>query len=139
MAWITPKTDWTDDESVKYNFNDINRVENNINEIRLYLISIGYTVPAITVISGRTNTSIDYISSVNRIEGNLTILKDSFLMPSGWLNGITWTVGTGFDYTHANRWENNAKILYELAQNVYNYFKYCGSINAVCGEANDYL
>ena len=128
MAWITPVTNWT--ASGYYNYTDINRVENNINEVRTYLIGIGYVVPTITVNTARTTTSYDLISSINRIENNLDTIKNAMFTPSGWQSKITWDTTTKMSADVANRWENNALLLYTLAQNIYAAYTYCGAFNS---------
>jgi hypothetical protein len=125
MAWITPKTNWT--SSDYYNFADLNRVENNINELRIYLVSIGYLIPAITVNTTRINTSYDLVSSINRIENNINTIRLAFVTPGDWQSTITWDYTTKFTEAHANRWESSVFNLYTLAQNVYASFTYSGT------------
>jgi hypothetical protein len=130
MAWITPKTDWTANDY--YNADDLNRVENNTAEVAAYLASIHYQVPVITVILDRGNTDIDFISSINRVEGNIETLKNFFIAPPGYQAKKTWAVGIGFDYRDANRLENNLKLLYEWAQLAGMNQIFCGTF--MCGE-----
>lgn len=42
MAWMTPKLDWTPND--KMNYEDFNRIENNIKEVADYLNSIQYSI-----------------------------------------------------------------------------------------------
>lgn len=128
MAWITPVTNWS--ASSYYNYGDLNRVENNISEVRTYLISIGYNVPSITANTSRSATSYDLISSINRIETNLNTVKNAMLTPPGWQSTITWDTTTRLSTDHANRWENSALQLYNLAQNIYAAYVYCGAFNS---------
>ena len=110
---ITPKLDWTKDDY--YNADDLNRVEANTQFIKQYLESIYYIVPAESFVVDRTLSYLDFLSSINRIEENINIIKNSFLTPPGWQNKKTWTLGKGFSYLDANRLENNLDILYKWA------------------------
>lgn len=130
MAWITPITNWTSADY--YNFYDLNRVENNINETRLYLVSLGYVMPTLTINTSRTATSYDLTSSINRIESNLDLIRTSFVTPTDWQSTITWTASTKMTNSHANRWESSTVSLYTLAQNVFASFTYSGTFN--CGN-----
>ena len=127
--WIESKTDW---KSTDYlNCTDLNRVENNTEYIAQYLVNLNYAVPIGTVVKNRTMASLDFISSINRIEENIDIIKNSFLSPPGWQEKKTWSLGKGFSYKDANRLENNLDILYKWAQIAKNNLVYCGTFN--CG------
>jgi hypothetical protein len=130
MAWIEPKLNWL--ESDYMNFVDWNRIENNILELRNYLVSIQYNPPAITTNTTRNNLSIDFLSSINRIEANLDNIRLAFFSPADYLPKETWTVSKGFDYTDANRLESNTSRLLILGMSVYQSYRYCGTFN--CGE-----
>lgn len=129
MAWIEPKLNWKDTD--KYNAADFNRVENNTVEVAnrlndlMYLISLGATN------TGRDTSYIDFISSINRIENNIDIIKNGFLSPPGWQDKKTWSVGMGFDYKDANRLENNLFLLYSWSQIAKDNLIYSGTFN--CG------
>lgn len=131
MAWITPKVDWTISDNI--NFGDFNRIENNILELYTYLQSIQYNVPLPTTTNtSRTVLSIDFLSSINRIEANLDNIRIAFLSPSDYIPRKTWTVGKGFDFTDANRLEGNTSRLLNWGMLVYQSYRYCGTYN--CGE-----
>jgi hypothetical protein len=130
MAWIAPKIDWTDDD--KINFADFNRIENNLNEVAAYLNSIQYSIPAMTSVTNRTISSIDFISSINRIEQNLETIRINFVTPPSYIPGKTWTVSKGFDYTDANRLESNLQLLLDYGLLVYKSFRRCGAL--ICGD-----
>jgi hypothetical protein len=130
MAWLTPKTDWKIDDSI--NFSDFNRIENNTIEVRNYLNSIQYNIPSLTTITNRTNSSIDFLSSINRLETNIETIKNNFATPLDWKPKVTWTLGLGFSFNDANRLENNLKLLFELGQLAFQNYKYCGTVT--CGE-----
>lgn len=130
MAWIEPKVDWTENDSFEYY--DTNRIENNTDELADLIRAIQYDIPALTVVIGRDETSIDFISGINRIENNLKNIKDSFFTPEGYQEAKTWAVGIGFSYLDAIRLENNLKLLYAFYQIVYSNLIYCGTF--YCGE-----
>jgi hypothetical protein len=129
MVWMTPKTNWQATDYI--NAVDFNRLENNIAEVRAYLLSIGYSVDAITIITNRNNASFDYISSINRIENNLDSLQLSYYMPAGWQSKKTWDVTKGFTFQDVNRLENNINLLMDMAQNNVLSIPSCGV--AICG------
>lgn len=128
MPWITAKTDWT--AADYYNFDDINRVENNTEYVRSELLVIGYVSPSMTFIKDRTDKSYDLVSSINRIEANLQTLVNNFVEPPGWLPSITWTQDTKFNAYHANRWENNLSLIHEYAALTEQAFRYAGTFPA---------
>jgi hypothetical protein len=131
MAWITPKLDWNENDWI--NYDDWNRIENNILELKNYLVGIQYNVPTpVSTNTTRNNLSIDFLSSINRIENNLDAIRLAFLSPSDYLPKETWIVGKGFDYSDANRLEKNTKSLLDWGMLVYQSFRYCGTFN--CGQ-----
>lgn len=130
MSWLTPKTDWNKDNSI--NYDDFNRIETNIEEIVSYLASYDYQLPAMTFVLNRTNKSIDYLSSINRIENNLETIKSNFITPVGWQDKKTWTIGLGFSFKDANRLESNIQKLRDLELLLVKNFRYCGTFN--CGQ-----
>jgi len=133
MPWMEPKTDWTSFDY--YNYGDLNRIENNTAEVAAFLESIQYQVPELTVVTNRDKKSIDFISSINRVENNIEQLKDAFIAPPGYQGKETWTVKKGFSYKDANRLENNLKLIYEWAHRVKENYRYCGTF--YCGEDGD--
>lgn len=127
--WINPKTNWKATDYL--NYADLNRIEKNTEFVAEYLVNISYIVPIGTVVSNRTMQSIDFISSINRLEENIDIIKNSFLTPPGWQDKKVWSLGKGFSYDDANRLENNLKILKEWAEIAKDNLVYCGTFN--CG------
>jgi hypothetical protein len=130
MAWMTPKFDWTADDY--WNAADINRLENNTQEVRNYLLSIQYDIPAMTFVTNRSYTYADFLSSINRIEQNLDTVRSSFLTPPGYLAMKSWVAKKTFDFTDVNRLEYNVKILYDYGLLVYSSFRHCGAYT--CGD-----
>lgn len=130
MPWIAPKLDWLPTDAI--NAADWNRIENNTAEVAAYLNSIQYTMPAMTHITNRDQSYIDFLSSINRIENNLDAIRTAFVTPPNYQGKKTWTIGKGFDYTDAIRLEENVKLLMDYGLLVYKSFRYCGV--PICGE-----
>lgn len=124
-TWITPKVNWIDADY--YNGTDINRVENNIGYVRQMLIALDYTVPVLTINNSRLYNSVDYVSSINRIESNLDALRLSFVTPAEWQPIVTWSFAKKMTPADANRWELSAKQLYDLATVVPQSFRFSGT------------
>lgn len=124
------KTDWKKEDFI--NSSDFNRIEGNTDEVRNYLNSIQYDIPTLTTITNRTNASIDFVSSINRIENNIEVIKNNFATPLDWKPKVNWSLGLGFTHDDVNRLENNLKSLLELGQLAFQNFKYCGTVT--CGE-----
>lgn len=116
----------------KINYGDFNRIEKNIKLTRDYLTGLTYAIPSITIVNTRDNTYIDYLSSINRLETNLETIRTNFVTPSGYPGTQVWVVGDGFDYTDANRLEEDIRLLFQAGENAYESFKYCGTF--YCGE-----
>ncbi|MDR6883108.1 LamG domain-containing protein [Bacillus sp. 3255] len=88
--------------------------------------------PKVGIVKNRTNYSIDFLSSINRIEQNIEYIKSNFMTPAGYGGAKTWAVGNTFDYNDANRLEQNVKLLIDTGVLVFESFKYCGTFN--CGQ-----
>jgi hypothetical protein len=129
MSWVNPKLDWK--ETDNYNAEDLNRVENNTLEAANYLGAMQSSIPLEATKTDRVITSIDFISSLNRIERNIEIVKNSFLIPPGWQDKKVWALGMGFSYLDANRLENNLNLLYTWAQLAKDNLIYTGTFS--CG------
>lgn len=135
MAWETPKTNWNNNDY--YNAEDLNRVENNINEILNILSDYGVSL-ALTTITDRDNTDIEFFDSLNRVENNILSIKNSIYQPVNWITPATdWKSLDIFDYTDANRLENNLLALYILINNILNNLLYSGTFS--CGQDSTYL
>lgn len=127
---IPGKTNWTSNDY--YNAEDLNRVEANTQFVAEYLESIDFTIPLEEVKAGRDMISIDFISSINRIERNLDSVRSNMITPPGYGPMRVWTNRIGFDYRDANRYERNLELLYKWAHLIFDSYKYCGEF--VCGE-----
>ena len=131
--WIEPITDWdgvTEDRKW-YNFGDLNRVENNTNEIADIIESYTTRPPIGTVITNRDNTNIDFYDSLNRIENNILTLKNASYEPAGFIQPKTdWESLQGFSYIDANRLELNLLLLYILVNAIKGGLLHCGAFYA---------
>ena len=130
MAWITPKLNWLASDDI--NFVDFNRIENNMQEVVAYLNSIQYPMPSLTYNTARTLSSVDFLSSINRIEQNLESIRTNFMTPPNYGATETWVAGKGFDYTDANRLEQNIQYLMDYGLLVFQSFRRCGAYT--CGD-----
>jgi hypothetical protein len=110
---IPLKLNWTSEDY--YSAEDFNRVEADTQFIAEFLRTMNYSVPELNAKTDRDESSIDFIPSINRVEANIDIIKNSFITPTGWQNKKLWSVGIKFDFRDANRLENNLQILYSLA------------------------
>ena len=124
MAWITPKLDWTEEDY--YNAEDLNRVENNTNEVAQLL---GVSLEAVK--TDRDYSSIEFDNGLNRIERNLE--KVSILnLPGIKALKTNWQAGDIFNYRDAIRLETNPAIIYPVLLKNRANMRYCGSY--ICGE-----
>lgn len=129
MGWLPPKTDWNSNDY--YNFEDLNRVENNT-QIVAGLVKLFYAIPDLETNTNRDMSSIEFAESLNRIENNIKILGEKRILP-GWISPkIDWEYNQGFSYVDANRLERNLELLYKHYKENSGLFKYCGAYT--CGE-----
>jgi len=134
MAWVTPKTDWV--SSDYYNFADLNRVENNANEIAALIATFTNPITLDSVNTSRDNTSIEFYDSLNRIENN--ILAFAIYLPLVWVTPKTnWASLSNFDYSDANRLEGNLLALYNMINNIIAEFRYCGQFGGAYYAGQD--
>ena len=136
-SWTTPKTDW--DETDYYNYGDLNRVENNTEYVKDLMNSAGYDPVMSAYTQNRTNESIEYYDSLNRVEGNILALKQCSYEPLTWQTPKTdWeSVVDNFDFEDANRLESNLLGLKEMTDNIILGFLKCGDAQtSICGKGN---
>jgi hypothetical protein len=136
LAWETPQTFTSSDY---YNYDDLNRVENNTQYLNDLLESIGYSPTITGVNTSRDNTSLAYYDDLNRIEQNIQNLVDASYEPLTWETPkTTWvSVIDSFDYTDANRLENNLLNLKNMVDGIIEALLYCGDAQAtICGKGN---
>lgn len=128
MAWIPPKTNWTSQDY--YNFEDLNRVENNTEYINELLKLLEYNIDLV-IEKDRDVVRIEFAKNFNRIEGNIDLIK--VYRPKNWIAPkLDWKYDTPFSYVDANRLENNLSVLYNYAKGNIDNFKCCGAY--ICGE-----
>jgi|GEM_PF-5524300 len=107
--WLTPKLNWTSTDF--YNFEDLNRVENNT-VIVSNLVGYFITLPPLNSVTNRDMGRIEFADSLNRIESNQDILSQRFT-PVGWIeNKLDWISNDSFDFNDARRLEHNLNLLY---------------------------
>lgn len=128
-TWITPKTHWAANDH--YNFDDLNRVENNTEAV-VELMSYFDTLPPLTTITNREMKRIEFADSLNRIERNQDLLKRYFT-PLNWIeNKLDWTANSPFNFEDAARLESNLTLLYLFYKGNASSFRRCGAYT--CGE-----
>lgn len=128
MAWMTPKIDWT--AADYYNFEDLNRVENNTEHIKELLKLLEYDI-SLVIEKNRDMAKIEFADSLNRIEENINTIK--VYEPKGWIAPKTnWKSDEAFDYGDANRLEINLLHLFLYAKGNVDNFRYAGAYT--CGE-----
>ncbi len=130
---IPPKVDWTSEDD--YNAGDLNRVEANTQFVADFIRSIYYVIPDLEIKTDRDETSIDFISSIKRVEENIDTIRRHFITPLSYEDKREWVIGNEpqrFDYRDANRLEKNLLSLYEWAVIAKENLIYCGTFN--CGE-----
>jgi len=125
---ITTIEDWASTDAVSHS--DFNRIETNTQTLRNMLTAMSYVIDTMTFTTGRTMSSIEFLSSITRIENNIETIRGAFLTPPDYEGAETWSVGKGFDYIDMNRLETNIRSLFNYAANVYDSFFRCGQINA---------
>jgi hypothetical protein len=126
---IDTKTNWTSEDY--YNFEDLNKVESNTQLVAEYIRSLQYDIPELITRTDRNMTSIDFKSSIERVQENIEKIRMNFLTPLNY-QGTRENISKGFSYIDANRLEDNIQKLYELALIVKDNLIYCGTFN--CGS-----
>lgn len=130
MMWINPKLNWSAIDY--YNAADLNRVENNTQEVaNLIRQVIGTIINLEPIVTDRDYSSIEFFDGLNRVERNLeklSVLNLDGLMPLK----TNWQVGDSFSYEDAIRLENNLSILYAILSKNAVATHYAGTFN--CGE-----
>jgi hypothetical protein len=135
MAWQTPVTNW--DSTKFYNFGDLNRVEANTDYLASLLSSWIASPVTVTTVTSRDKTSIDFYDSINRVEGNIKTLADTFYVPLGWADPVlTWASGASFDWTDANRLENNLLLFHDMLTSTIDNTPACGTTIAGIGRGS---
>ncbi|GGA31669.1 hypothetical protein [Psychrobacillus lasiicapitis] len=127
--WITPKLTWSSTDY--YNYDDLNRVENNT-KVVAELVGYFIALPSLSFVVNRDMKQIDFADSLNRIENNQEVLRQR-ITPDGWTsNKLDWKANDSFSYADARRLETNIKLLYEYYKGNAEAIPYCGAF--ICGE-----
>jgi hypothetical protein len=123
---IIVKTDWQATDAIQ--FSDFDRIESNTGVVRSYIIAISYLIPAITSVTNRTLSTVELLSSINRLESNLETIRTNSFTPVDYPGTRVWTVSDGFDNTEANRIEEDVRLLFITAKNVFDSFVVSGTV-----------
>ncbi|WP_336822936.1 hypothetical protein [Sporosarcina sp. USHLN248] len=127
--WIEPKLEWTGTDY--YNFEDLNRVENNT-EVVAGLVEYFIELPPLEFVTDRDMKRIEFADSLNRIEINQDVLRQRFT-PVGWLiNKTDWEANAPFSFSDAMRLEHNLNLLYQHYKGNAEAVPICGAF--ICGE-----
>jgi hypothetical protein len=135
MAWVPVVTHAATDY---YNYDDLNRVENNVDYIADYVETFAARPSVSTIKTDWANTDIPFFDDLNRIEGNILAIKTAIGEPVSWITPKTdWaSVLDKFGYIQANRLETNLEALKNLAEQINAAFLFCGGTTTLCGRGN---
>lgn len=122
------KLDWTQLDN--YNFEDLNRVESNVQSIANFLEEMAYVPELQAIKEDWTMRGFPTLTQINRIESNIDALRQSFYAPTGWDNRKTWISGMKFNWEDALRFESNLNLLQQLINLVKDSMKYSGTFSA---------
>lgn len=126
------KTDWL--PSDYYNAGDLNRVEQATQVVRDRIVVFrGEVIPIDGVKTNRTDQTIEFADSLNRIETNISRLKASFSETYVFNPSKTnWTHDIPFSFADARRLEEDLYNMWFRIENNITNIPYCGTI--VAGE-----
>ena len=135
MPWETQITDWDGVTEVPnrkwYNFADLNRVEGNTDAVADLIATYATKPTLFGLLTTRDMTAIEFFDSLDRVEGNILVLRNASYQPPGWITPVTnWASRDPFDYTDANRLESNLQALHSLINNIKSSFKYSGTFSS---------
>lgn len=122
------KLDWTQLDN--YNFEDLNRVESNIQVITDILESMAYIPELQAIKDDWTMQDFPTLAQINRIESNIDALRQSFFAPIGWENRKIWVSGKRFNWEDALRLERNLNLLQQLIILIKDSMKHSGTFYA---------
>jgi len=134
LVWEAPVCDHaaTDQEYVA----DFNRQKNNIECAATVICPSLYYFPSNTEINDADRETLPLISLINTLENNITDIENCGVpLPASWQSSETWTLGgDNPDYTDFNRWESNAKLVYDTAESIMARWRPAGTFAA--GQSN---
>jgi len=122
------KLDWTQLDN--YNFEDLNRVESNVQSIANLLEEMAYVPELQAVKIDWDMKTLPTLTQINRVESNMDALRQSFYAPAGWDNRKTWILDMKFNWEDALRFERNLDLLQQLIKLVKDSMKYSGTFNS---------
>lgn len=128
LATVQPfKIDWTKDDY--YNFEDVNKVENNTIAIKDLTETLRGEFNIETIDIDRDMKSIPFADVINKVEGNINTLGSKLYKPKGWINPVLdWKYNKPFSHDDANRLEQNLLLLYNYAKGNIDKIPYCGMV-----------
>jgi hypothetical protein len=116
MTYITPKTDFTENDY--YNYTDLNRVASNIQFMADLLRDCGYETDLIPFNQDLTLSSLPYLQVINNLEENLERLRlavpidpRDYLATRKWYHTDDPRHDRNPSFLDANRWEENIELL----------------------------
>lgn len=112
---------WTSNDYL--NYEDMNRIENNIDTLYDLVLEIDATATVPTIINNRTYSSIDTVSSLNRIESNIANIDNYYpIQVNYWQEPKTsWKAWDIISYMDLNRIESNIEAIYNTLCNYLNH------------------
>ena len=117
--WSEPITDRTGADGEVYNFTDLNRAQNNLENVLLEVLpAMGYNVN-VEQMSELKENDYPFPSVINRLERNLDNIQNSGVyLPVVWqVNYPHWTANREdriVNFEDMNRWERNPELIYDL-------------------------
>ena len=120
------------------NYTDLNRIEYNFMECAKALIDWGYPMRTLESVEDETMcssgylwemTSIPYLSRINTIRDNASVIKKNFLLE--YEREIDYTQNP--NYEDVNILEEIAQTLYDTLHRIEDSFVYCGQSDFICG------
>ena len=115
-GFTPPKTTWAANEyETPANWN---RQKSNIEFIATETLPSLYYFPAHELVDAADPAKLPKISLVNRLEGNLAGIETCGIpLPAEWQNSKTWPTCAP-SFADFNRWERNAKLIYDMAARI---------------------
>lgn len=101
------------------NYDDMNRIETNINTLYDLVLEIDSTASVPTIVTNRTYTSIDTVSSLNRIESNIANIDNYYPIQNFYWDTpkTNWKAWDSITYMDLNRIEGNIEAIYNTLCN----------------------
>ena len=110
--------------SSKYNYSDLNRVENKIVELHTLVKAYNPSLPNITSKTNWVNTDFPYLSEIDRIKNNIILLNTYLQITSDRFKHLE-TLKRFFDFIEANKLEYNLELIEKALNEI--ILRYCGT------------